>query len=222
MHWIEAWRQGRAVRLMSGLLLIHAILSLWGIYQSWQYLLERQALQQTQRYQAQLRQRHRDAMDRLEPDFGATLIAQGTEWIGFRLEHTLPLSDWQDMLQILQQQFWLTPIAVDWQRTQGQWHGVLTWHFSQPTTLKPQLNVLPLPLKIEPPRQGVLVSTVQGKHAAALIKVNQQEVWLHRGHWSPQLRATLARVTPKDVILNDQIGRSHTLSFSDASSREAP
>lgn len=59
----------------------------------------------------------------------------------------------------------------------------------------------------------MLVSTVQGHHAAALVRVQQQEVWLRQGQWSPLLQATLSEVQQDQITLNDQHGQAHQMHF---------
>ena len=222
MRWSNLWRSGRANRLLSWLLLGQCILAAWMAYQGWQYVLKHQTLQQTQQYQRQQRQQHQRAIEQLQQTLGAVLIAEEGQWIGGRIENTLPLAQWQALLQTLQQRVWLTPSTLHWKREEQGWYGAITWHFVKPRTLKPQLNLMPLPLKVDAPQQGELVSTVQGEHAAALIKVNQHELWVQEGHWSPRLKATLAHVGQDAVILNDQRGLAYSLSFAGHTPTEAP
>ncbi|MBM6550935.1 hypothetical protein [Marinomonas ostreistagni] len=203
----------RAQQWLVGALLLECLLAAWALNTLWQWRAERIADAQQAQFATLQQQRQQQAINALSQDPSLTLLGSAPRWQGLRLQHQQSLADWQTQLEGLQQQLWIVPQTIRWQRQGKQWHGDLEWAFVPASTLKPNYDVLPLSQTSSWTEQGVLVSTVQGRHAAALVKVQQQEVWLRQGQWSPLLQATLSEVQQDRILLNDQHGQTHQLPF---------
>lgn len=183
------------------------------LHSLWQQLLVRQQQVAQIEHQKQSFMLQQARVRQLAQTLPLELIEQDERITGFRLRQSLPLTQWSEVLLDLQQQLWLGPTALRWRREGDTWQADMSWWLRPPQTLKPEWNLLPLPLDISLPATGVLVGTLRSTAPAALVKVADQETWLHEGTWHQALQATLIRVDQGSVLLQDQLGNYRTLSL---------
>lgn len=198
-------------KYLKWLLVVECILVAWLINVLWQYKLERQVAIDRYQHQEQQWRTIAHSLNMLPQDFPVTLLKQNGRVIGMHMIASMSLPQWSTVLEALQQRFWLTPETVVWQRHNEQWRADIRWQLLRPSTLKPEINILPFEQRAYRPHSGELISTVHGASSAALIKVNQKELWLHEGHWSPELQATLAQIDQDFVILQSAQGLTQKL-----------
>ncbi|MCO4784379.1 hypothetical protein [Marinomonas atlantica] len=198
-------------KYLKWLLLVECFAVAWGIHKLWQHKLERQTALDRYLYQEQQWRRIAQSLKTLPQRFPVTLLEQNGTVIGMRMTASMSLPQWATVLETMQQHFWLTPETIVWQRLEHKWKADVRWQLLRPSTLKPAINILPFDQRVYRPLPGELISTVHGNQSAALIKVNQKELWFHEGHWSPDLQATLALIDQDFVILQSAQGHTQKL-----------
>lgn len=196
------------------LLLLECMVAMWGLHALWQH--KNECDRSLGYYQFQEKQWRvlNQAIRMIPHDLPAQMLYDDDTIVGMRLQQTMELSDWRVLIDELHKRFWLMPTSIEWRREGYQWFADITWRFVRPSTLKPDVNILPFERHQEWPAQGSLVSTLHGQRSAALIKVKQEETWQHEGSWLPQLQATLAQVGQEYVVLQNAQGETRRLHLS--------
>lgn len=195
-------------KYLKWLLLFELLFTAWWINSLWEEKVERQQSRDRYMYHEQQWRSIVQSINALPDDFPVTLVQTNGSVTGIRMTSTMALSQWAELLESIQQRLWLSPSAIIWQRQGDQWYGDIQWNLLRPGTLKPAINILPFDRSPNWAQSGQLVSTVHGTRAAALFKINQQELWLHEGGWSPQLEATITQIDQDYVILQNAQGDS--------------
>ncbi len=135
---------------------------------------------------------------------------------GVGVRGSWPLADWQRMLEQIQQNLWLTPEFVNWQRDlehPNQWYGDIFWRIHRPDVLKPNHDWLPLSSDASPRTPVLLLSVVHDKRSAALLRVDGEEHWVSEGAWLPALSATIEGIQEQSILLRYGTGELKVLSI---------
>ncbi|SBS29697.1 hypothetical protein MAQ5080_01475 [Marinomonas aquimarina] len=208
-------------RYLTCLLALECALAIWAVQALWQHKNESQRSIGYYHYQENQWRALNQAIRTIPHDLPVQMLYGDEAVVGMRLQQTMEIAAWRHLIDELHKRFWLTPTAVQWRREGYQWFADITWHFVRPSTLKPDLNILPFERQQTWPSQGTLVSTLHGQRSAALIKVDQEEMWLYEGNWLPQLQATLTQVDQEYVVLQSGQGERRQLYLSAATSPRA-
>ncbi len=198
-------------KYLKWLLLLECSVALWGLHALWQHKNDNERSLGYYQFEENQWRSLSQAISVIPHDLPAQMQYQDDTVVGLRLQQTMELNDWRALIDELHKRFWLTPTAVEWRREGYQWFADITWHFVRPSVLKPDVNILPFERHQDWPVLGTLVSTLHGQRSAALIRINQEEMWLYEGSWLPQLQATLAQVKQEYVVLQNVQGDTRQL-----------
>ncbi|NLQ18545.1 hypothetical protein HGG82_13100 [Marinomonas sp. M1K-6] len=121
-----------------------------------------------------------------------------TKW---SIQGTASIAQWQHLFEVIEAQFALGLLSVDWQRTSdGRWFGRLSFDVQGMHGNRSYHNWLPTPLRayrfVE--RDWRLLSTMRaGNVTSALLEYKQHRHWVRKGSW-----LSVAGLTVSDVFFD--------------------
>ncbi|BFM50376.1 hypothetical protein [Marinomonas sp. THO17] len=173
------------------------------IWKSWQNIQQQDALLQTMQNEQW-------------PWLSMTSINSRNQLItGWRIEGVASLTEWQPVLESLQERFALSVIGIKWQRRQdAQWVGVVDVDIEPPAPNREWQNWLPSRFQksVFHEEDWHLSSTMKVQdRCSALVQYRQRHYWLTEGSWIPDASVSVSKVAVDYVILVAKDGKQYRL-----------
>jgi hypothetical protein len=125
-----------------------------------------------------------------------------TEW---QVEGSASITEWQVLLEKVQEQFALGLISVHWNKgISGNWYGDLSFDIKTPRANREYSNWLPVKLQTRRfvAKDWRLLSTMRvGDKTSALLEYKRSRHWVYQGSWLPIIGLTVESVSFDNVTL---------------------
>jgi len=135
-----------------------------------------------------------------------------TSW---RLEGVAHITQWQPVLEVVQETLAVSVMGVEWQRqVDGRWQGVIELDVQLPMANREFENWLPTPFRTPHfnAQDWRLFSTMKSAdRRSALVQFRRKQYWLHEGSWVPEAGVSVLSVLADRVILVAKDGSQYRL-----------
>ncbi|KZN13014.1 hypothetical protein [Marinomonas sp. TW1] len=134
---------------------------------------------------------------------------------GWRLEGVAHMTQWQPVLERVQETLAVSVMGVDWQRqVDGRWQGVIELDVQFPVANRAFENWLPTPFRRPhfSARDWRLFSTMKSAdRRSALVQFRRKQYWLQEGSWVPEAGVSVLSVLADRIILVAKDGSQYRL-----------